>query len=142
MSQTYEGDILAWSEHQAELLRRIAAGEIVNSAELDWLNIAEEVESVGRSELRACEGLLRQALVHMLKMRVWPDSPAFLGWEEESTRFRQEAADAFSPSMRRRIDMGRLYRQALKQMPKQIDGRSLPPLPAECPFTLDELLGE
>jgi Domain of unknown function DUF29 len=60
MSDTYEGDILIWSEHQAKLLRRIAAGELVNSADLDWPNIAEEIESVGRSEFRACEGLLRQ----------------------------------------------------------------------------------
>src|SRR4051794_813087 len=122
MGETYDTDVLAWSEHQAGLLRRIAAGELVNSAELDWPHIAEEIESVGRSELRACEGLLRQALVHMLKTKIWPDSPAVPGWEEELIRFRQEAADAFSPSMRARIDMAKLYRQALRQMPKQIDG--------------------
>ena len=42
-------DILLWSERQAELLRRRAAGELVNDAELDWPNIAEEIEDVGRS---------------------------------------------------------------------------------------------
>ena len=46
----YERDILEWSEQQAALLRRRAAGELVNDAELDWPNIAEEIESVGQSE--------------------------------------------------------------------------------------------
>lgn len=30
MSDLYDDDILAWSEHQSELLRRRAAGEPVN----------------------------------------------------------------------------------------------------------------
>lgn len=42
----YEADILLWSEHQAELLRRLAAGERVND-QVDWKNLIEEVESVG-----------------------------------------------------------------------------------------------
>lgn len=62
----YDRDVLIWSEQQAELLRRLAAGERVNDA-LDWPNLIEEVESVGRLELHACQSLLRQALVHLLK---------------------------------------------------------------------------
>ncbi|MBV9249845.1 MAG: DUF29 family protein [Acetobacteraceae bacterium] len=58
MSDLYESDILIWAEHQAALLRRRAAGELVNDAELDWPNIAEEIEGVGRTELRAVESLL------------------------------------------------------------------------------------
>jgi len=45
----YETDILLWSERQGELLRHRAAGELVNNGELDWPNIAEEVESVGHA---------------------------------------------------------------------------------------------
>ncbi len=50
MNDLYEEDILTWSERQAELLRRLAAGERVND-QVDWQNVVEEVESVGRSEL-------------------------------------------------------------------------------------------
>src|SRR5438270_6181517 len=138
----YETDILEWSEHQAELLRRMAAGERVNNIDLDWPNLAEEIESVGRSELRACEGLLRQALIHWLKIKAWPDSAAVPGWQDELMRFRQEAADAFTPSMRQRIDLGRLYRQAMQRMPGQIDGQAPLPVPLECPLSLDMLLSE
>ena len=52
MSDLYDGDILRWSEHQAGLLRRLAAGELVNDSELDWSNIAEEIEDVGSSVAR------------------------------------------------------------------------------------------
>jgi hypothetical protein len=47
MSDLYHTDILEWSERQGALLRRIAAGERVNDTDLDWPNIAEEIESVG-----------------------------------------------------------------------------------------------
>ena len=50
MPGEYETDIALWSEHQAALLRRVAAGELVNSAEVDWPNIAEEIESVGSEQ--------------------------------------------------------------------------------------------
>ena len=51
----YETDILLWSERQAELLRRHAAGERINDAAIDWPNIAEEIEDVGRSERNSVE---------------------------------------------------------------------------------------
>ncbi len=69
----YDSDILTWSEHQGALLRRLARGEKVN-AQIDWENVAEEVESVGREQLHAVESLLLQALIHMLKARSWPNS--------------------------------------------------------------------
>jgi hypothetical protein len=68
----YDTDILLWSEHQAALLRRRAAGELVNESELDWPNLAEEIESVGSEQLHAVTSLLVQALTHMLKAEAWP----------------------------------------------------------------------
>jgi hypothetical protein len=45
MSDLYEADIVAWSENQAALLRRLATGERVNN-QIDWVNVVEEIESV------------------------------------------------------------------------------------------------
>jgi hypothetical protein len=47
----YERDVLAWSQHQADLLRRVGRGERVN--DVDWVQIAEEIEDVGLSELHS-----------------------------------------------------------------------------------------
>ena len=60
MSDLYDTDMLAWSEHQAEQLRRHAAG--ANDPALDWPNIIEEIEAVGNEQLHAVTSLLVQAL--------------------------------------------------------------------------------
>ena len=138
----YDDDILAWSEQQGALLRRLAAGERVNSAELDWPNIAEEIESVGRSELSAVRSLLTQSLAHTMKAEAWPDSVHAVRWRLDAEQYRLQAADSFSPSMRQHIDLYKLYRRALRWLPPQVDGQPPLPLPATCPVTLEELLRE
>ncbi len=137
----YERDALAWAEKQAELLRRLAAGERLNEA-VDWPNVIDEVQDVGLSELRACQSLLRQAMVHLLKLHAWPDSQAAAHWYDEAGVFLDDAADRFTPSMRQRIDPDALYAKALRrvQAAREMSGGSPRPLPETCPFTLDELL--
>jgi hypothetical protein len=136
----YDSDILEWSERQAELLRRRAAGDLVNEAELDWPNIAEEIEDVGRSELHAVESLLVQALRHMLKAEAWPQSRDAPSWRADAIDFRQQARRRFAPSMRPKIDVAGLYVDARRALPAAMDG--LPPLPIQSEIpTLDELLG-
>jgi hypothetical protein len=135
----YDTDILIWSEHQAELLRRRAAGELVNDAEIDWPNVAEEIEDVGRSELRSVESLLGQALRHMLKAEAWPLSRDAPSWRADAIDFRQQARRRFVATMRQRIDVADLYADALRALPETLDG--LPPLQIQSGTpTLDELL--
>lgn len=138
----YETDILNWSEHQAALLRRRASGELVNDAELDWPNIAEEIEDVGRSQLHAVESLLVQALRHMLKAQAWPQARDAPTWTADAIDFRRQARRRFAPSMRQRIDVAGLYADARAAMPAAIDGQPPLPLPSGCPFTLDDLLSD
>jgi hypothetical protein len=138
----HDTDILLWSERQGELLRRRAAGELVNEAEVDWPNIAEEIESVGREQLHAVQLLLRQAIIHRLKVMAWPQSSAVAGWQDEDLHIRQDAADRYTPAMRQRIDLAHIYRRALQRLPKQIDGQAPQPVPQTCPWTLDQLLSE
>jgi hypothetical protein len=141
MGELYEADVFEWSQHQAALLRRRAAGELVNEAELDWPNIAEEIESVGRSEVRAIGSWLFQAFVHDLKAEAWPLSRHMPHWRAEARGFRAQARRNYRSSMRHQIDVPGLYSDALQAMPETIDGQ--PPLPVSetCPVTLDELLG-
>ena len=141
MNDLYEDDILLWSEQQAALLRRLAAGERVNE-QIDWENVIDEVESVGSEQLHAVESFLVQALVHMLKAEAWPLSRDAAHWQAEARRFRDDAAARFVPSMRQRIDTGKLYRRALRAVPDTVDGTAPLPIPTTCPVTLDELLSE
>ena len=141
VSDLYEADIVIWSERQADLLRRHAAGEWV-SDQVDWANVAEEIESVGRDALHAVEDLLVQAFRHMLKAEAWPLSRDAPKWRAEARVFRAQARRRFTPGMRQLIDVPGLYADALASLPDVQDGTQPLPVPEACPVTLDELLGE
>ncbi len=136
----YDTDIVVWSEHQADLLRRLATGERVND-QIDWENVAEEIESVGNEQRHAVESLLVQALLHMLKAAAWPLSREVPHWQAESRLFRGQARRRFVPSMRQRVDLEGIYADSLRGLPDTIDGQPPLPVPATCTVTLDELLG-
>jgi len=138
----YDTDILTWSERQAALLRRRGAGELINDADLDWPNIAEEIEDVGNNRLHAVESLLVQALRHMLKAEAWPLSRDAPIWRADAIDFRRQARRRFVPSMRQKIDIADLYADALAAMPETVDGVPPLPVPDVCPVTLDELLSD
>ena len=63
----YEADFFAWTQDQAEKLR--ARGH----NELDWENVAEEIESLGRSDKTAIGSNLCVVLEHLIKWRYQPD---------------------------------------------------------------------
>jgi hypothetical protein len=135
----HEHDVLAWSQHQADLLRRVARGERVS--DVDWAHVAEEIEDVGQSELHSVESDLNLVIVHLLKLQAWPDSTAIERWYTEIVAFQTNAQRRFTSSMRQRIDLGALYADAIKQL-RAGDRRNsvVPPWPDANPFTLDQLL--
>lgn len=63
---TYESDFFAWTRTQAEALRELRPNR------LDWANLAEELEAMGRSERAQLENRLRLILTHLLKWRHQP----------------------------------------------------------------------
>ena len=140
MSDLYESDVLVWSEDQSALLRRLATGERVND-KVDWTNVIEEIESVGNEQLHAVSSLLTQAIILRLKAMAWPDARDADNWRAEAERFAGDAADRFAPSMRRRLNVAHIYRRALRAIPATMYEQSQPPLPAACPWSLEELLG-
>jgi hypothetical protein len=85
----YDRDVVAWSEHQAALLRRVARGERVN--DIDWDHVVEEIEDVGNSQLNAVHSYLRQLLAHLLKLSGWPGSDACQHWRNEVATFQVDA---------------------------------------------------
>jgi hypothetical protein len=65
LSDLYEKDFVLWTEKTAEQLRQ------KNFAEVDWENVIEEIETMGRSERQAVESLLTRAIEHLLKLTYW-----------------------------------------------------------------------
>jgi hypothetical protein len=85
----YDTDLLLWSERQADLLRRVAAGERVND-HVDWGNVAEEIEALGRSDRRELTDRVRIILTHLIKRQVSPTTEPPANWHE--TIIEQRAA--------------------------------------------------
>ena len=135
----YDTDILAWSEAQAELLRRVASGQWMNG--VDWEHVVEEIADVGISQLNAVHGLLTQAMLHLLKIHMWPDDSARLHWQVELVAFLSSAAQRFAPSMRQRVDLSPVWHRARSTMARDIAATPLfKALPVDCPWSLDDLL--
>jgi hypothetical protein len=137
----YEHDVLAWSQNQAELIRRLGRGETVDG--VDWTNVAEEIESVGRSELHDVEDYLTRMMVRLLKLQAWPDSTEADHWCCEFVGFQADAQRRFTPSMRHRLNVVSLYDDALAQLRAGDRQGTVPrPWPEANPFTLDRLLND
>jgi hypothetical protein len=111
----YYHDVVTWSARQAELLRRARAGERPN--DLDWDNIIEEIETLGRSEVQSVGSLLLQAALHLMKLRAWPNSSARRKWLADADDFMKQARRLYRPSMARLIDLPTVHADALARVP-------------------------
>ncbi len=142
MSDLYEEDITLWSERQAELLRYRAAGEPGNDGDLDWLNIAEEIESMGRSERDLLTSRLALLLAYLLK---WHHQSGHRGNSWRLTileqRRRAEKLLGRNPSLRPRLDdlLAEAYADALP-IAEQETGLPGDTFPETCPWAFDETL--
>jgi hypothetical protein len=132
----YDQDFLTWTEQQADLLERLAAGERVNDF-VDWPHVIEELRDLGASQVRACRSWLELACLHLLKMAAWPDDDAARIWRVEVENFKAQFAQHYIRSMRQKIDIDVLYAAALAEA--RSSGWPNPrPLPDVCPFTIDD----
>jgi hypothetical protein len=134
----YERDFYAWANEQAALLR---AGKL-DSADIE--NIAEEIESMGRSEKRELVNRLAVLLLHLLK---WRYQPAFhstswrLNIREQRIRLADHLAD--NPSLKSKVGeaMRDAYRLARVGTARET-GLAEDTFPPRCPFKFDQAMGE
>jgi hypothetical protein len=98
----YDRDFVLWTEEQSALLRSAQGSNLP----LDWLNLAEEIESLGKSDCRALTSPITRILRHLLKLAVSPATEPRAGWQEsiEDARGEIEILLADSPSLRREVD--------------------------------------
>jgi len=139
----YREDFTLWTERQAQLLRqRATAGEIANDG-LDWLNLAEEIESVGANQKREVRNRLMRICQHLLKWRYQPERQSR---SRQTTLYlqRRELLDLFEDSPSLRGFAERVLPQAYvngRQAAEQEAG--LLNLPDDsCPWTLEQVISQ
>ncbi len=111
-SPLYDEDFYAWTEIQAAELRKLAARPDLSNV-MDWENLIEEVETLGRSDLRAAEGYLVQCIAHLIKLASAPDAVPPEKWRAEIVVLQGNFQKAFAASMRRKFDLDFVWRSAI-----------------------------
>ncbi|MDG4552700.1 MAG: DUF29 domain-containing protein [Candidatus Competibacter sp.] len=137
-SIAYDTDFYLWTQQQAALLRqgRLQA--------VDAENLAEEIESMGKSDRRSIGSHLRNILLHLLKWRYQPERRG-TSWIESIGTARDEVEDilADSPSLVPQVDALTTaeYSRARRKAAKET-GLPLTTFPEQCPFTAEQITGD
>jgi hypothetical protein len=100
----YDDDFVAWTEQQAEALRSAARGS--TNQPLDWENLAEEIESLGKSDRRELHSQIYRIIRHLAKLQFSSADDPRRGWRESvvDARMQTELVLADSPSLRRELE--------------------------------------
>jgi hypothetical protein len=134
----YDSDFYLWSMNQAALIR---AGKF---DQLDIENVAEEIESLGRSDKRALRSQLRPLLTHLLKWN-FQASRRSNSWRNTINSARDELVIIVrdSPSLQPAFTdiLEDEYAAARKRASRET---SLDPkkFPGECPYCQSDILND
>ncbi|MGD1901523.1 MAG: DUF29 domain-containing protein [Geitlerinemataceae cyanobacterium] len=132
----YDRDFYAWTQTQSAHLRRR------DPQQLDWDNLAEEIEAMGRQERKELINRLRVLLGHLLKWHYQPQRRSH-SWEATIAVQRDDIADLLrdNPSLKPFLPQafadgykkGRLLAIVETNLPAKT-------FPTEPPFDLDYVL--
>jgi hypothetical protein len=141
-SDLYERDYYAWIQNQVRALQKHRIDEI------DWANVAEEIEDLGKSEKRSVESQITRIVEHLLKLAYAPVRMKSLkrsGWELSIREARHQIRKLLreSPSLCRKTnalftDAYESGRTAALIALKAPDSG----LPESSPWSLEQVLDE
>jgi uncharacterized protein DUF29 len=140
----YEDDFFAWTQHQAAVLRSMA----VTDNRFDRENVAEEIESLGRSERDAVRSQIRRIIEHLMKLSYSPARQPRFDWMASIAEARFSLGDKISPTLQQDAEtmLARLYRDGRRQAELALRGygenQAADALPHHCPYSLDDILRE
>lgn len=130
---TYERDFYQWTIEQSQALRE------QNLEAIDWVNLIEEIESLGRSDYAKVSSWVMRIMQHKLKLDYVAIPDCINHWSHEIKVWQIDVKRHISPSMKPKLqkDLRELFNDAKYLVLDQYDVK----LPEECPYTLEELLG-
>lgn len=134
----YETDYLQWIETTVKKLR---FGDYTN---VDWENLIEEIEDMGRSERRSLKSNLIVVLVHLLKWQFQPEHRSG-SWEGSIIEHRRRIREAIfdSPSLQPYLES--IFVECYPLAVKQAKAETRLPLeifPQQCPYELVDVVND
>lgn len=142
----HEEDFYAWTQVQAEKLRQAAEARV--NLDLDFGNLIEEVEGLGRSEQDAAESALMRVIEHLLKLEHSPAEGPRRGWRlsvlEHRRRFLRKMKQ--NPSLKAQLtvmlDTAWEDGRALAVAALEMDGVPQGSVPAQRPYSSEQVADE
>ena len=136
LQQIYETDDHLWLLETIKLLKQSRFDE------LDLENLIEELESLAKRDKHQVKSLLEQVIRHLLLLQFWTEESErnYYHWQSEILGFRYQLEDRLTTNLRNYLaeEMNNIYNRALKYV--QIKTKFKVDFPAECPYTLEQLL--
>jgi Domain of unknown function DUF29 len=131
-------DPYAWALAQAAALRSGARG----LKRVDARALREFLEEWADDMLSAVRSHLVNLMAHAAKAALSRNPDVVGHWRSECIEFHDRLIEEYRPSMRDRIDMETLWKRAGRKIAASFadHGEPRPRLPAQCPFTLDQLI--
>ena len=126
----YNSDYHKWLEITIEQLRSN------HFSELDLENLIEELLAMGKTEIRTANSLIKQLIIHRLKLDKLPNLESRKHWQKEINNFQEQLEDLLSSSLKAKINLEKIYGRAKKEILLDYAIE----LPQECPYSLEELL--
>jgi len=131
----YEQDETAWLERTAEFIQQRRFGE------LDYANLAVYLCDMARRDRREVKSRLMILLAHLLKWEQQPDRRSG-SWAATIQLQQEEFADLASSGVLRNhaeAVLSDAYDKAVKQAALETE-RSASDFPAECPYSVEDLI--
>lgn len=142
----YDDDFYAWTRDQAAALRRLV--EQRWNGPLDLLHLAEEVEDLGSERQNAVMSQLERTIEHLLKLEHSAQPEPRRQWMISVIDARGEIERRMTATIRREVEptVPDLYRRARSKVALALvdyrEPEAARALPADCPYTLDDLLAD
>ena len=144
MSKLYEQDFYMWTIEQAEALRAAGNARLNTPRTIDWEAVAEEIESMGRSQASDLGSRYYRLLTHLLKWQYQPEQRGG-SWRGTIVEQRTRLADLIDENpglkpMRQRA-FAKAYRNA-RELAAAETGLPLETFPEEAPYDLDQAMAK
>jgi hypothetical protein len=127
-------DFYDWTQKQASALRRKTL------ADIDWDNLAKEIEWMGRGVASDVRSRLTTLLVHLLKWRFQPELQC-RSWRSSIDQARGEIENLIeeSPSLQS-LSEEKLHRAYTSARRTALQETGLFDMPAQCPWLIGQVL--
>ena len=132
----YETDYYQWTQVMAKALRER------DYSRIDWDNLIEEIEDMGKSQKRAIESLLMRLTEHLLKLKYWQAEQERnkKHWRSEIVNFRILLNKRLQDSPSLKAKLAAIYQEVFPGCKRSVS--QLFDLPDEVELNLEQVLDE